>query len=146
MSTELGAGRRDTLLPIWKGAAIMSAVEAALVTLVFLFLGRRIAAIFIGDPAVVSSAAALLVVAGVFQVFDGSQVVSSSALRGMSDVKIPAALTFASYWIVAVPVGYVLGFRAGLGAVGIWWGLALGLAVASVVLGYRFVRLARAPS
>ena len=85
----------------------------------------------------------LLAVAGVFQVFDGAQVINSGALRGLTDVKLPAAITFVAYWVIALPTAYRLGFRGGFGGVGIWWGLALGLAFAAILLGARFFRLSR---
>jgi MATE family multidrug resistance protein len=143
-SAALGAGQRERLRPIWTGAALMSAAFAAVVSLAFVLVGRRIASCFISDPAVVSASASLLVVAGIFQVFDGSQVISSSALRGISDVRVPVALTFASYWLIAEPVAYLLAIRIGYGAVGAWCGLAVGLWAASVMLGFRFLRLTRA--
>ena len=62
-----------------------------------------------------------------------------SALRGLSDVNLPTAISFASYWLIAMPTCYVLGFKSGLGARGIWWGLATGLAVAAMALTRRFL-------
>ena len=61
------------------------------------------------------------------------------ALRGLSDVKIPTAISFASYWIVAVPICYYLGIVRGPSAVGVWWGLACGLAFAATALTARFI-------
>ena len=86
-------------------------------------------------------AARLLVVAAIFQLFDGAQVIGSGALRGLSDVRVPAAITFVAYWLLAIPAGYGLGLHTSLGAVGIWAGLAAGLAVAAVLLAWRFLRL-----
>ena len=57
----------------------------------------------------IAVAVQLLAVAGIFQVFDGTQVVSMSALRGMSDVRIPTVISFVSYWVVALPMCYFLG-------------------------------------
>ena len=91
-----------------------------------------------------STAALLLVVAAVFQIFDGGQVIHSAALRGLTDVRVPAAITFVAYWMVALPVAYLLGIRGTLGPQGIWIGLAVGLAVAAVLLGVRFLSLSRA--
>ncbi len=85
-----------------------------------------------------------LVVAALFQFFDGAQVIGSAALRGLHDVKLPAAITFVAYWVVAMPGGYLLGVRGPFGAVGIWIALAAGLAWAAIFLTWRFVRLTRA--
>ena len=74
-------------------------------------------------------AAQLLLVAAVFQVFDGAQVIGVGALRGLTDVRVPAALTFAAYWLLALPLGYWLAFHTRLGPRGLWVGLAAGLAL-----------------
>ena len=90
---------------------------------------------------VVKMSITLLGVAAVFQVFDGVQVASSGALRGLKDTRIPMLLAFLSYWGIGLMSGYLLGFYAGGNAVGLWWGLVLGLAAASVLLTMRFSRL-----
>jgi len=63
-------------------------------------------------------------------------------LRGMGDVNIPTIITFLAYWIVGLPVGYVLGINLNWGVKGVWYGLTLGLAVASILLYWRFRRRA----
>ena len=106
----------------------------------FLFASGPIAAIFTRDPEVVGLAASLLVIAGVFQLADGVQVVGSGLLRGLRDTRGPMLITIAAYWLVALPLGAWLALGVGTGARGIWFGLALGLAVASALLVRRFVR------
>jgi MATE family multidrug resistance protein len=146
VSAAVGSAEHPRLRPIWLGAAGLGAMSAAAVTVVFLTLGRRIASGFIGDPVVVATAVRLLVVAAIFQLFDGAQVINSGALRGLGDVRIPAAITFVAYWLIALPLGYLLGIRGGVGPTGIWIGLAAGLAVAGILLGLRFFRLSHAGS
>lgn len=92
------------------------------------------------EPVVIAYATSFLVVAGVFQIVDGQQVASIGMLRGLSDTTTPAIIGFFSYWVIGIPFGYWLAFHAGVGAVGIWWGLALGLTVASVLLAVRLWR------
>jgi MATE family multidrug resistance protein len=70
-------------------------------------------------------------------------VIAAAVLRGISDVKIPALITLVAYWAVALPLGYALGIRGTHGAVGIWIGIAGGLACAAIFLAARFARLAR---
>ena len=70
--------------------------------------------------------------------FDGFQVVGLGILRGMSDVKVPTLITFIAYWVIGLPIGYVLGFNFHLGPNGIWIGLLLGLAFAAILLFKRF--------
>jgi len=95
----------------------------------------------------VALAARLLAVAALFQLFDGSQVVGAGILRGLSDVKVPALITFVAYWMIAIPGGYFFGVR-GIGPVGIWAALAVGLAFAAIFFAWRFARFTRsaAPS
>ena len=92
---------------------------------------------------VVLLASKLLLVAAFFQIFDGLQVAILGALRGLQDVKIPAFITFISYWIVGFPVSYYLGLYTSLESVGIWIGLFTGLFVASILLYIRFNYLSK---
>jgi MATE family multidrug resistance protein len=92
---------------------------------------------------VVVIASKLLLVAAFFQIFDGLQVAILGALRGLQDVKIPAFITFISYWIVGFPVSYYLGLYTSLESVGIWIGLFTGLFVASILLYIRFNYLSK---
>jgi MATE family multidrug resistance protein len=110
---------------------------------VFWLGGGVIAAWFVTDAAVIALAAQLLVVGALFQGVDGVQVIGAACLRGIGDLKVPTMLTFAAYWVVALPLGYALGIRGGMGAVGMWVGIASGLALAAVLLPWRFARLTR---
>lgn len=83
---------------------------------------------------VVTLAKSLLGVAAMFQIVDGIQVAAAGALRGLKDTRIPMLIGILAYWGVGLFSGYWLGLRLGLGGVGLWWGLAIGLAVAAVVL------------
>jgi MATE family multidrug resistance protein len=140
LSQAVGAGRREALRPIGFGALGLGVAVMGGFALVFAFAGAWIARGFTTDPDVAAVAAQLLFVAAFFQVFDGAQVVGSGALRGLTDVRIPTLITFIAYWLVALPGGYLLGFRFHLGAVGIWIGLAAGLAAAALLLAWRLVR------
>lgn len=87
---------------------------------------------------VVAIAAQLLLVAAVFQISDGLQVVVLGALRGLQDVKIPMYMTFVAYWIVGFPISIYLGLYTSFGASGIWLGLLAGLSTAAILLYLRF--------
>lgn len=126
----------------------MYATGCMAVTMVgFLVWGRWIAGQFVHDRGVVEIAAGLLIIAGIFQLFDGLQVVSAGALRGVGDVRVPAWIALVAYWGLALPVGATLGLGFGWGASGMWTGLAAGLAVAALALGRRaWTRLQSTPS
>ena len=94
--------------------------------------------LYISDPAVVSIASNLLLVAAVFQLADGIQATTIGVLRGLTDVKMPLIITFASYWIIAIPLGYLIGVYFNLGAVGVWIGLCVGLFLIAFLCVLRF--------
>jgi MATE family multidrug resistance protein len=87
----------------------------------------------------------LLVLAAFFQVFDGLQVMASLALRGMKDAIVPLWLAAFGYWVLGAGGGWLLAFPMGLGAEGLWWGLAIGLTVTGSLLAARFILLAARP-
>ncbi|MFZ4482542.1 MAG: MATE family efflux transporter [Chthoniobacterales bacterium] len=138
-----GAGRHDLLRPIAAGAWAVGLGFMALFAVVLLLASRQIAAVFVHDPAVVHLAASLLLIAGVFQLVDGVQVVGSGLLRGLRDTTQPMLITLAAYWFVALPLGSWLTFGAQRGAPGMWIGLAVGIGVAAVLLVQRFLAQTR---
>src|SRR5690606_6996573 len=90
------------------------------------------------DSVVISPAAQCLISAGLFPLFDGTQVVGLGVLRGMGDVNIPTLITFVAYWIIGLPSGYVMGITLGWGVHGVWYGLTLGLLTSSLLLYWRY--------
>ena len=92
---------------------------------------------------VIAIAADLLVIAAIFQISDGIQVVVLGALRGLQDVKVPMYITFVAYWIIGFPISYVLGEYTELKAVGVWIGLLAGLTAAALFLYLRFDKLSK---
>src|SRR5690606_31187379 len=109
----------------------------------FLLFSRPIVSIFL-DPSVpananaVNLAVSFLAIAGIFQLVDGAQVVAAHALRGLSDTKIPMVFAILGYWAIGLPTAWLFGFVIGWRGVGIWLGLAAGLAAVAVVLVTRF--------
>lgn len=104
----------------------------------YLFLNMENQSQLLDNQEVIAIAAKLLLVAAVFQISDGIQVVVLGALRGLQDVKIPMYITFVAYWIVGFPISFYLGEYTSLKAVGVWIGLLAGLTTAAVFLFIRF--------
>jgi len=104
----------------------------------YMFLNMEIQSQLLDNQEVIAIAAKLLLVAAVFQISDGMQVVVLGALRGLQDVKIPMYITFVAYWIIGFPVSFYLGNYTSLKAVGVWIGLFSGLTTAAVFLFMRF--------
>ncbi len=136
-----GAGERGRVRSMAAGAALAVCVTALLSAGIFALGGDVLARGFSPDAAVVELAGRVLVIVAIFQLFDGLQVVFSGALRGLTDARAPMVASFLAYWVLALPAGGWFGVRGGGGLEAIWWALAAGLAVATVLLGRRLLRL-----
>ena len=124
------------------GAAFMAATAV-----LFLVFPEPLARLYSRDLEVIAIAAALIPIAGVFQVFDGLQAVAAGVLRGVGDTRGPMLINLLGYWVLGLPLSIYLGFVAGLGPAGLWWGLVLGLGVVATSLLVRVrSRLARTHS
>lgn len=136
-----GAGDTQGVRQTCFSALSLGFLFMALAATVFLVWGRELAQLFVDDRVVTDLAGRLLVIAGIFQIFDGVQVVGAGLLRGLTDVKIPTVIVVVAYWVIALPAGWVVAIRMEWGAEGIWASMALGLAVAAVALAIRVFRL-----
>ena len=106
--------------------------------IIFILAKSCLPLLFTSDPEVIAIAAQLLIVAAIFQVFDGLQVSMLGALRGMADVKIPMFMAFAAYLFIGIPTSYVLTFLLDAGPQGIWFGYLVGLGSAGIFFYLRF--------
>jgi MATE family multidrug resistance protein len=111
------------------GVGFMACAAAA-----FLAVPRALIGAFTSDARVLELGTSLLFVAAVFQLFDGVQGVSTGILRGLGDTRSPMLWNLAGHWIIGLPLGYPLCFVAGLGVIGLWWGLSTGLMICGVAL------------
>lgn len=129
-------GRRDTEAASRAGwtAILLGAGFMLLAAIVFVVFPAQVVRWFTPDPRVVSSGVALLLIAAVFQLFDGIQVVVIGALRGAGDTRTPMLLGLIGYWVLGLPVGYYLCFTAGWSAPGLWVGFCIGLMVVALIL------------
>jgi len=125
--------RKAGFTAIFLGASVMFTAG-----IVFISLNNFLPTLYIDDIEVIRIASSLIIIAALFQVSDGIQGVGIGILRGLTDVKIPTIITFIAYWILALPIGYVLGFVFNLGVEGIWIGLLLGLTASAAMLTLRF--------
>lgn len=141
---DADGARRAALVSLGVGAGVMS-----LSALGFWAFPEALARLFTNEQSVLALAASLIPIAAAFQVFDGLQVVGAGVLRGAADTRVPALIALFGYWALGLPLGLALGFWAGLGPAGLWWGLTLGLSSVAIlflsriraVLGGELARL-----
>lgn len=138
----LGANDSLNLKRAAKTGALMVIAFMSVMALLFVLLKNVLPPLFTIDKEVQMVTASLLVVAAIFQLSDGVQLVMLSILRGLKDVKRPTFIAVLSYWVISLPIGYLLAFHLNIGVQGIWWGFAIGLTCAAVLLFARYYRLA----
>lgn len=150
VSNQKGLGNFKNLIVVARSIfllAIMLEIAFAILFIVFhnflphFFLNMTDETQLLTNTEVIAIASKLLIVAAIFQISDGIQVVVLGALRGLQDVKVPMYITFAAYWMIGFPISFFLGLHTSLGAIGIWLGLLAGLTVAAILLYLRFNRL-----
>ena len=130
------AARRETVAGLAVGVGFM-----ALAAIVFLTVPGAVARAYTTDVAVIAVAAGVIPIAGLFQVFDGTQAVTSSVLRGAGDTRVPMLLTLTGFWAIGLPLSAVLGVRLHWGVNGLWWGFVAGLAAVAFLHLTRIRRL-----
>ena len=106
--------------------------------LIFIIFRNYLPVLYLDDSSVINIASTLLIIAGLFQISDGTQAVGLGILRGIRDIKKPTIITFISYWIISIPLSYFLGIEYGYGVYGIWIGLSVGLTLAAIFHVTRF--------
>lgn len=138
VGNQLGKNDIRTLREAGFTAFVMVAIFMSATAVLFILFREFLPSLYINDLEVIKMSATLLIIAGLFQLSDGIQVVGLGALRGMADVRVPTIVTLVAYWVIGLPLGYVFGFIFNLKEVGIWYGLLVGLTVTGVMLLYRF--------
>ena len=127
-------GKSRRRVGIVVAALLLSVLFMGVAGAAFWIVPRWIVRVFIDDQSVVGTGAVLLRIAAFFELFDGVQVVATGALRGLGDTRTPMLAHFTGYWIIGLPVAYVLCFPLGWGAAGIWVGLCAALIPIGAVL------------
>jgi MATE family multidrug resistance protein len=102
--------------------------------LAFVLAPESLIGLFSRDPDVLRVATSLLLLAAVFQLFDGIQGVITGTLRGIGDTRTPMVVNLGAHWLIGLPISYTLCFVLGWGVYGLWVGLSLGLIIVGVIL------------
>ena len=135
---DISEVRKAGFTAILLGASIM-----LFCGIIFISFKNFLPTLYVKDQEVITIASYLLAIAAIFQIFDGTQAVGIGVLRGLTDVKGPTIITFIAYWLIALPVGYILGFQFKLNVIGVWIGFLVGLVTSAVLLTLRFNKKSR---
>jgi MATE family multidrug resistance protein len=137
MGEAFGAKDFARMRPIVTSGWLLGIAFTVLSATGFVVFNHELAGAFVREARVEQMAASLILVAAAFQFSDAMQIVSAGALRGIDDVKGPAWIAFGAYWVVSIPLGWMLAFPGGWGVTGMWWGITAGLTVTALALGRR---------
>ncbi len=152
VSNSKGVNDFKNLIVVARSIFILTIIIETVFGLFFVLLHNYLPHLFlnmadvtqtIDNKEIIIIASKLLLVAAIFQISDGIQVVVLGALRGLQDVKIPMYITFVAYWVIGFPISFYLGKYTDLKATGIWIGLLAGLSAAALFLYIRFARLTK---
>ena len=134
-----GEGRPDKVRIVGVGAFATVVSWMLVITCLLILLREPIARALSDDPAVIAISSAMFLTVAAMQIADGIQSTAVGALRGLVDNTVPSIISFIAYWPIALPLAYLFGFTLDLGPAGVWIGYALGLAVSSSSLLWRFL-------
>ena len=139
----VGAGDRARASAAGWTAILLGTCFMVVAASTFVFLPRQLIALFTTDPSVLSVGTSLLILAAIFQLFDGIQGVITGTLRGLGDTRTAMNVNLVAHWLLGLPTSYLLCFVLGWGVWGLWIGLSLGLIVTGVILFFVWVRKIR---
>ncbi len=140
VSDAFGRGNISSIYIIGKSTAISGLLYGAFSGLLLIILGKYLPYIFTQNIEVVSVSTTLLIYAAIFQISDSTQAIGVGLCRGIKDVIRPTVYVAIAYWVIGIPIGYLLAFNYKMGAAGIWIGLVVGLSVSSILLNHRFFK------
>ena len=142
-SNAFGTSNWKKISLIGKSTLLTGIIYGVICAIMFILLRNILPTFFNDNIEVVTLASYLLLLAGIFQISDATQVIGAGLLRGIKDVKIPTYLVAIAYWVIGLPSGYLFAFTFKMGAGGMWLGFIVGLTMAGVFLSIRFLRMAK---
>ncbi len=139
---EIGRGDPASAIRAGRTALFMGVGFMGLTAVAFWTIPGILAGLFTSEPEVIALSASFLFVGGLFQIFDGMQIVLNGSIRGLGETKIQFLASILGFGCIGLPLGVWLSFRGGLGPIGLWYGLLTGLCLTGI--GLFFVWRARA--
>lgn len=141
VSNAFGSGNWPKIAVIGKSTLWTALVYGIFCAIIFTVFRHHLPRMFNNENLVLEMSAMLLLFAAIFQISDSTQAIGAGLLRGIKDVRVPTVLIGIAYWVVGLPVGYLLAFHFQLGPAGIWLGLIIGLTLSSLFLLWRFLKM-----
>jgi MATE family multidrug resistance protein len=138
VGNALGSKNKDKIQIAGYSSILLGLGFMSFTGIIFMVFNKFLPSLYINDTEVIQIASTLLIIAALFQISDGVQAVGMGVLKGLTDVKVPMLITFIAYWIIALPLSYILGFIFRFEITGVWIGLLLGLTVAALLFVLRF--------
>jgi MATE family multidrug resistance protein len=139
VANAYGREEKGLLRRIGVSTIVGGLIYGFICAILFIILKNQLPLLFTNNAEVAIVSSSLLVFAALFQISDATQSIGVGLLRGMKDVKVPAAFVAIAYWLIGIPVGYFLSFKLHMGPSGIWLGFVTGLSASSVLLNTRFL-------
>lgn len=141
VGTYIGKNDRENARLAGYAGIFLCVLVAIVMATVLVTIPELLVSIYTNDTQVTEIAVVLLLMAAIFQVSDGLQVSGAGALRGLKDTTIPMIVNFIAYWVIGLPIGYLIGIYWKFGPTGLWVGLIAGLTVAAILHNVRFYQL-----
>lgn len=143
VSNTFGSGDWKKISLIGKSTLLTALLYGVFCAVLFVAFKNYLPGFFTNNAGVYAMATWLILLAAIFQISDATQAIGAGLLRGIKDVKTPTVLIAVAYWVIGIPVGYLLAFKAGMGAAGMWVGFISGLTFAALFLVVRFLRMVK---
>ena len=143
VSNAFGTANWPKIATIGKSTLFVALLYGIFCGIAFTVFRFQLPGLFNKNESVLQLAALLVLFAGIFQISDSTQAIGAGLLRGIKDVKFPTILIGIAYWVVGLPLGYLMAFYFDMGASGIWVGLITGLTLASIFLISRFLKMSK---
>lgn len=140
ISQHMGEDQEQKKLATWKASVALSTITQLITASVFIFFPIFIIQLYGADENLAPIALSLMGIAAAFQLFDGYQVVGMGLLRGIKDTRFALVATCIAFWVIGFPIAYHFGLNTELKTRGIWYGMLVGLGVASIIHHIRFYR------
>lgn len=143
VSHAFGSSNWKRIAVIGKSTVVLALIYGAVCCVLFAVFKQQLPLLFNHEEKVISIAAALLLFAAAFQIPDAVQATSAGLLRGIKDVNVPTLFIFIAYWVLGIPLGYLMAFHFGMAEKGVWVGFISGLSFSAIFLTIRFLKKTR---